>query len=71
MLAKQVANTILDTLNENDNVTMIGLDAKPLVNCFDGHIKLLQVRISLTCVSLKELSWNNVLYIFTDFFCLI
>ena len=48
MLAKQVANTILDTLTENDDVAIVGLDARPLLNCSEyGELVTVQVSFLL------------------------
>ena len=49
MLAKQVANTILDTLTENDDVAIVGLDARPLLNCSE-YGELETVQVSSLCV---------------------
>ena len=43
MLARQVMDTILDTLTENDDVTIASLNGEALHGCFDGTLKMLQV----------------------------
>ena len=43
MLARQVMDTILDTLSENDDVTITSLNGEALHGCFNGTLKMLQV----------------------------
>jgi len=60
MLAKQVANTILDTLTENDDVAIVGLDARPLLNCSEyGELETVQATHKNVALLRRSLNASN------------